>query len=114
MRAASSAESGSPAAGAWPSACSGCATPHPCGVRQVTGRATPALSAGISLHDILLSGRALQAHNTLGLELPHDGDDLLLGRFHFLDLHWTERVHVLPQHFRAALRHRAEDVILEL
>ena len=49
-----------------------------------------------------------------GFELPHHRDDLLLRAFHFLDLDGAEGVHVLAQHFRAALAHRLQHMILHL
>ena len=52
--------------------------------------------------------------HAFGFQLAHQGDDLLLGRLHLLDLHRAQRVHVLAQHFGAALRHAAQDVVPQL
>src|SRR5208282_118694 len=58
-----------------------------------------------TLDDILLSHCAHQADNAFGFQLPYHGDDLLLARLYFLDLHRTQGFHVFLQHLGAALRH---------
>src|SRR5580698_6317198 len=82
--------------------------------RQATGAASTPSSGRRTLEDILLPGGALQADDAFGFELPHDRDDLLLRRLHFLDLDGAERVHILPQHLRTALAHGLQHVILHL
>ena len=52
--------------------------------------------------------------DALRFQLAHRGDDLLLGGLHFLDLDRSERLHVLAQHLRAALRHAAHHVVPQL
>src|SRR5260370_41796230 len=66
------------------------------------GCASAVFSPVISLHDILLAHRALQAQRAFRLQLSPDGDDLLLRRFHLLDLHCTHDIHVFLQHLAAA------------
>src|ERR1700722_847604 len=66
----------------------------------------------MSLDDILLPYRALQADRAFGFQLPEHGDNLLLRRLHFLDLDGPERFQILPQHLGAALGHQLQDVIL--
>src|SRR3984957_5751020 len=71
-------------------------------------------SGRITLEDILLPGGALQTDDAFGLELPDDGDNLLLGALYFLDLNGTQRVHILAEHFGAALTHRLQHVVFHL
>src|SRR5437879_5973702 len=82
--------------------------------RHWNGCASARLSSLSSLHDILLADGSLEAQGSLALQLPHDGDDLLLRRFHFLDFYGAHYFHVLLQHLGAALRHGFQEVVPEL
>src|ERR1017187_5700782 len=75
---------------------------------------TSTTSTAPLLDDVLLADGALKAEHAFAFELPHDGDDALLGSFDFLDLYRTQRLHVLAQHIRAALRHATQDVVAQL
>src|ERR1700722_13224610 len=81
--------------------------------RQATGSVAIA-AARISRDDVILPPRALETYGALRFQLPDDGDDLLLGCFHFLDLDGPERFQIFLQHLGAALRHLLQDVVLEL
>src|ERR1019366_7748297 len=82
--------------------------------RQGNGLTEEESSGWTILDDILFAYGALEAQDALGLKLAHDGDDLLLGPIHFLDLDGTEGLHVFLEHVGSALRHAAQDLVFQL
>ena len=70
---------------------------------------TAALPRPLStLDNILFAHRTLHSDDAFGFQLPHNRDDLLLGRFDFLDPDRPHRFHFFLHHLGAAGRHRGQ------
>src|SRR5580693_5925044 len=81
-----------------------CVTETP-DARQAMGVISTSSSGRMTLEDILLPGGALQADDAFSFQLPHHGDDLLLGALHLLDLDGAQGIHIFAQHFGSSLAH---------
>src|SRR5271157_6278224 len=87
--------------------------PHGAWLRHTAGATLASVSVR-TLDNILVSALTVQRDGTRLLKLPEGEDYFLLGRLDIADSHGPQGLHILGQHFGAALRHALREVFPHL